>query len=275
MKKIIIVGDNEFAEIASVYFAKDYSCETVAFAVEKNYISRDKILGIPVVAYEDLLALYNPKEYAFFAAPVYTQLNRLRQRFYEQCKGWGYEPLSYISPHAFVWENVEIGENTFIFEDNIVQYNARIGNNVILWSGNHIGHSAVVDEVKAELTPEFLATYPEPERFLGLLAEYLGVERANLCVTNGSDMAIRYIFEVFGRPGSSVLTVSPSFEMYRINCLIFGLTHKPVVYNADFTLDFDVYVCICVYVFVYVCTYMPVCVCVCVDVYICMCVRDM
>ncbi len=146
MKKIIIVGDNEFAEIASVYFAKDYSCETVAFAVEKNYISRDKILGIPVVAYEDLLALYNPKEYAFFAAPVYTQLNRLRQRFYEQCKGWGYEPLSYISPHAFVWENVEIGENTFIFEDNIVQYNARIGNNVILWSGNHIGHSAVIED---------------------------------------------------------------------------------------------------------------------------------
>ena len=97
----------------------------------------------------------------------------------------------------------------------------------------------LVDEVKAELTPEFLATYPEPERFLGLLAEYLGVERANLCVTNGSDMAIRYIFEVFGRPGSSVLTVSPSFEMYRINCLIFGLTHKPVVYNADFTLDFE------------------------------------
>lgn len=97
----------------------------------------------------------------------------------------------------------------------------------------------LVDEIKADLTPEFLATYPEPERFLGLLAEYLGVKRANLCVTNGSDMAIRYIFEVFGRPGSSVLTVSPSFEMYRINCLIFGLTHKPVAYNADFTLDFE------------------------------------
>lgn len=97
----------------------------------------------------------------------------------------------------------------------------------------------LVDKVKGELTPEFFATYPEPERFLKILAEYLGVKRENVCVTNGSDMAIRYLFEVFGRPGSSVVTVSPTFEMYRINCLIFGLHHKPVMYNPDFSLDFS------------------------------------
>lgn len=96
-----------------------------------------------------------------------------------------------------------------------------------------------VEKVKKELTPEFFATYPEPEKFLKILGEYLGVRRENLCVTNGSDMAIRYLFEVFGRPGSSVVTVSPTFEMYRINCLIFGLSHKPVLYNPDFTLDFE------------------------------------
>lgn len=97
----------------------------------------------------------------------------------------------------------------------------------------------LVESVKAELTPEFFAVYPEPEKFLKLLSEYLHVGRENLCVTNGSDMAIRYLFEIFGRPGSSVLTVSPSFEMYRVNCMIFGLNHKPVLYNPDFTLDFD------------------------------------
>lgn len=97
----------------------------------------------------------------------------------------------------------------------------------------------LVDKVKERLTPEFFSTYPEPERFLNILAEYLGVKRENVCVTNGSDMAIRYLFEVFGCPGSSVVTVSPTFEMYRINCLIFGLKHKPVMYNPDFSLDFS------------------------------------
>lgn len=147
MKEIIIVGDNEFAEIASVYFAKDYGFKTVAFAVEHDYKSRNEILDIPVVDYEKLIELFPPKNgFGFFAAPVYTQLNRLRTRFYLQCKGWGYKPLTYISPHAFVWENVKIGENSFVFEDNTLQYNAAIGNNVILWSGNHVGHSAVIDD---------------------------------------------------------------------------------------------------------------------------------
>ncbi len=146
MKKIIIIGDNEFAEIASTYFAKDYGYETAAFTVERKYRKRDELLGHPIVPYEELIDLYAPDEYGFFAAPVYTQLNRLRQRFYIECKKWGYKPVSYISPHAFVWENVKVGENAFIFENNTVQYNAKIGNNVILWSGNHIGHSATIED---------------------------------------------------------------------------------------------------------------------------------
>lgn len=146
MKRIIIIGDGEFAEIASCYFAKDYAYETAAFAVERKFISKSELLGCPVVAYEDLTKLYPPSEYAVFVAVVFTQLNRLRRRFYWDCKAWGYEMLSYISPHAFVWDNVSIGENTFIFEDNTVQYNAKLGNNVILWSGNHIGHSAAIDD---------------------------------------------------------------------------------------------------------------------------------
>ncbi|MCI8455131.1 MAG: aminotransferase class I/II-fold pyridoxal phosphate-dependent enzyme [Lachnospiraceae bacterium] len=97
----------------------------------------------------------------------------------------------------------------------------------------------LVERIKRELTPEFFAVYPEPERFLLVLSDYLGVGVENLCVTNGSDMALRYLFEIFGRPGSAAVTVSPTFEMYRINCLIFGLRHKPVSYNPDFSLDLD------------------------------------
>lgn len=145
-KKIIIVGDNEFAEIASLYFKKDYNYDTVAFAVEKKYITKDTLLGIPVVAFENIREHFNPSEYAFFATPVYTQLNRLRQRLFKQCKEWGYEALTYISPNAFVWDNVIVGENSFIFENNTVQYNVRIGDNTIIWSGNHIGHSANIGD---------------------------------------------------------------------------------------------------------------------------------
>jgi len=39
-----------------------------------------------------------------------------------------------------------VGDNCFIFEDNTVQPFVTIGNNVTLWSGNHIGHHSVIHD---------------------------------------------------------------------------------------------------------------------------------
>ena len=52
-----------------------------------------------------------------------------------------------------------------------------------------------VDSVLKEITPEFLAIYPEPDRFLRKYAKFIGVEFENLVCTNGSDQAIRYLLE--------------------------------------------------------------------------------
>lgn len=96
-----------------------------------------------------------------------------------------------------------------------------------------------VEMVKKEITPEFLATYPEPDRFLHKYARYAGVEFDNVLAVNGSDMAIRYLLETFGEHGKDVVTVAPSFEMYWVNCNILGYHHVPVAYNSDLTMDVD------------------------------------
>ncbi len=98
---------------------------------------------------------------------------------------------------------------------------------------------AFVDSVLREITPEFLSIYPEPDRFVGKYAAFLGVSPENIVTTNGSDMAIRYILETFGEPGKDVVTVTPSFEMYWVNCSLLGLRHVPVPYNDDMTIDID------------------------------------
>lgn len=94
-----------------------------------------------------------------------------------------------------------------------------------------------VDSVLQEITPEFLAIYPEPDRFLKKYAAYIGAEYENVLTTNGSDNAIRYLLEIFCEKGKEVLTVSPSFEMYAVNCSILGLKHKAVSYKDDLSLD--------------------------------------
>lgn len=98
---------------------------------------------------------------------------------------------------------------------------------------------AFVDSVVKEITPEFLSTYPEPDRFLEKYAKCIGVSRENVMAANGSDMAIRYLMETFGERGKDVVTVSPSFEMYWVNCMLLGYRHVPVSYEPDLSIDVD------------------------------------
>ena len=93
-----------------------------------------------------------------------------------------------------------------------------------------------VDSVLKELTPEYLAMYPEPERLIGKYADYIGVEKENVYCTNGSDHGIRVLLETFGELGKEVVTVSPTFEIYWVCCSLLGLKHKPVQYNVDYAL---------------------------------------
>jgi sugar O-acyltransferase (sialic acid O-acetyltransferase NeuD family) len=142
---IILFGDREFAEIAYEYFTYDSPYEVVAFTLEKNFITRNTFCGLPVVPFEELESLYPPSKFGLYIAIVYDKLNRTREKFFLAAKNKGYTLVSYISSRAFVWRNVLIGENCFIFEDNTIQPFVQIKDNVILWSGNHIGHGSIID----------------------------------------------------------------------------------------------------------------------------------
>jgi len=143
-KKLIIVGDSAFAQIAYEYFQYDSSYEVIAFTVEKAFLKNNVLLGLPVLELENLESIYSPADYEVFVALTYHAFNRTRTRLYHTVKEKGYKVASYISSKAFVWRNVEYGENCFIFEDNTIQPFVKLGNNVILWSGNHIGHHSVI-----------------------------------------------------------------------------------------------------------------------------------
>jgi sugar O-acyltransferase (sialic acid O-acetyltransferase NeuD family) len=146
--KLVLVGDSLFAEIAYEYFTHDSSYDVVAFAVEAEYRKRDELFELPVVDFESIAERFPPGQHSVYVALVYTQLNRLRTRLADSAQGLGYRLASYVSSNAFVWRNVELGEHCFIFEDNTLQPFVKVGRNVVMWSGNHIGHhSRVRDNV--------------------------------------------------------------------------------------------------------------------------------
>lgn len=146
--KIILIGDSAFAEIAYEYFTHDSSFQVIGFSVEKEYLKKSTLLGLPVYPLEELENYVDLTGLGFHCAVVYTQLNRLRARLISTATKMGLTPVSYVSSRAFVWPNVKLGEHVFIFEDNTLQPFVEVGNNVVLWSGNHIGHhSSIADNV--------------------------------------------------------------------------------------------------------------------------------
>lgn len=95
------------------------------------------------------------------------------------------------------------------------------------------------DAVMAKITPEYIATYPEKDRLMRLLAEHNGTAYENISITAGSDEAMRLIFQCFGESGKKLLTVTPTFEMYDVYAKMFGMKHETVEYEEDFSVDIE------------------------------------
>lgn len=144
-KKVVIFGVLDTAELAHWYLENDSPYSVAAFTVNKEYLKENTFKKLPVVPFEELEQHYPPSEYRLFVPMTGVKMNTLRKKIYEEGKAKGYEYVSYISSKATVCDN-EIGENCFILEDNTLQPFTKIGNNVVMWSGNHIGHHGVIED---------------------------------------------------------------------------------------------------------------------------------
>jgi sugar O-acyltransferase (sialic acid O-acetyltransferase NeuD family) len=146
MAKLILFGTGDIAQLANYYFDIDSEHEVVAFTVNKNYITSPQFEGKPVVAFETLAQQYPPSEYKLFIALSYADMNRIRAQKYSEAKLMGYELISYISSKCSYLSQFKVGDNCFILEDNTIQPFVKIGSNVTLWSGNHIGHHSIIHD---------------------------------------------------------------------------------------------------------------------------------
>ncbi|WP_242671973.1 acetyltransferase [Stutzerimonas kirkiae] len=136
----MIFGAGDIGQLAHYYFSSDSEYEVAAFTVDASHLKDTKFCGLPVVAFETVTEHYPPAAYDFFVALSYAQLNALRKAKYLAAKAQGYRLASFVSSQASVLNGGCIGENCFILEDNTLQPFVSIGDNVTLWSGNHIGH---------------------------------------------------------------------------------------------------------------------------------------
>lgn len=143
-KPLIIFGAGDIAQLAHYYFSTDSNYEVAAFTVDAAYVTATEFCGLPVVTFEEVSSRYSIATHELFVALSYSKINQVRKEKYLAAKAMGYSLATYVSSQATVLNGGRIGENCFILEDNTIQPFAIIGDNVTLWSGNHIGHHSVI-----------------------------------------------------------------------------------------------------------------------------------
>jgi sugar O-acyltransferase (sialic acid O-acetyltransferase NeuD family) len=143
---LVVFGAGDIAELAHFYFTHDSPHRVVAFTVDAAYLKEPVFDGLPVVPFDEVQSRFPPDGHGAFVAISYARLNAVRAEKCAALRKLGYGLTSYISARATIFADFQAGDNCFLLEDNTIQPRVRIGNNVTLWSGNHIGHHATIED---------------------------------------------------------------------------------------------------------------------------------
>lgn len=104
---------------------------------------------------------------------------------------------------------------------------------------NTVGPSPKVVEAIRALPAEFYATYPEYESLTARYAAHVGLATEQVGLFNGSDAALRAVFDAFGEPGARFVTTAPTFGYYRPCADIAEMTTVGVEYEPDFSFPWQ------------------------------------
>lgn len=139
MSKLVLFGTGRGADVAHRFLAADSDHEIMAFTVDEANMTSNLHRGLPVVAFEEVQHRYPPDRFGMLILLGYQQMNALRARKFAEAKAKGYRLESYVASNIFRVASIEVGENCFILDNQSISLDVQIGNNVVMWSSNHIG----------------------------------------------------------------------------------------------------------------------------------------
>jgi len=98
---------------------------------------------------------------------------------------------------------------------------------------NTVGCSSAVLRALRRLTREQIGIYPEYEATVARVARFFRVRPEEMLLTNGVDDALHVMMDTFLEPGSTVLLVEPTFNMYRFYAQLAGARFRSLHYTKE------------------------------------------
>lgn len=134
------------SDLASFYFTNDSEYEIKGYCADGEFLKSSTHKGLPLVSIEDVIKIFPSANYHVFIAVGYSKLNEIRKNKFNHFKSHQYQLASYLSSKSSFWnESLQVGENVFLMENNVIQPYSSIGDNVLIWVNNMIAHHSVLD----------------------------------------------------------------------------------------------------------------------------------
>ena len=146
MSKVILFGTGRGADVAYRFLKRDSDHEVCGFATDKKYLDRDSFHDLPAVDFETVEQRFPPDRYKMLILLGYQGMNGLRAEKYLAAKAKGYGCISYVNSEFYRAEDLDVGENCFILDNQSISLDVKIGNNVVMWSSNHVGDLSTIGD---------------------------------------------------------------------------------------------------------------------------------
>lgn len=142
--KLIIYGNGRMATMVAEYARTAF--DVIAFTVDRHLIHENRLCELPLVPFDEVVALYPPSEYLMLTAVGFVGMNRIREDRYLAAKQMGYRFANYIDPSVRWHSSNSIGENNIILDHTSIHPFTRIGNSNFFSSNINIGHDCVIED---------------------------------------------------------------------------------------------------------------------------------
>lgn len=139
MKKVVIYGAGPYGKLFFAEAERYGAIDIVAFTVDEQYILENNLYGLPVVPFGQIEKVYPPDQYDMLVVCGYSRM-RNRMEMYNKAKAKGYALVNYISPGAFLENEIKMGDNNIIFSNSVIGFDGVMGNGNIIRQNVYLGH---------------------------------------------------------------------------------------------------------------------------------------
>lgn len=146
MKSIIIAGNAITADILYSYLCSDTRYKVLGLTVDDEFLSQSRVDGPSAVGLSQVTETFPPELCRVIMAVGYNDLNRGRESLFARLKGMGYAMETYVHPDARVYTTHPLGEGCVVLPAAVIEPQARVGANTMVWSNVTLAHHSSVAE---------------------------------------------------------------------------------------------------------------------------------